>query len=164
MCCVFYFFKFIFNWRIIALQYCVVFCHTSAWISHSYVPPSSTSLPPPTPSYTSRLSQSTSLSSLSHTANSHWLSILHSLEENYDQARQHTKKQRHYFAHKGLSSQSYGFSSSHVWMWELDYKESWAPKNWSFWTVVLEKTLESPLDSKEIQPVNPKGNQSWISL
>ena len=67
-----------------------------------------------------------------------------------------------YFADKGPFSQSYGFSSSHVWMWELDYKESWAPKNWCFWTVVLEKTLESPLDSKEIQPVNPKGNQSWI--
>ena len=65
---------------------------------------------------------------------------------------------------KGLSSQSYGFSSSHVWMWELDYKESWAPKNWCFWTVVLEKTLESPLDCKEIQPVHPKGNQSWIFI
>ena len=63
---------------------------------------------------------------------------------------------------KGLSSQSYGFASSHVWRWELDYKESWAPKNWCFWTVVLEKPLESPLDCKEIQPVNPKGNQSWI--
>ena len=62
------------------------------------------------------------------------------------------------------SSQSYGFSSSHVWMWELEYKESWAPKNWSFWTVVLEKTLESPLDCKEIQPVHPKGNQSWIFI
>ena len=62
----------------------------------------------------------------------------------------------------GLSSQSHGFSSSHVWMWELDYKESWAPKNWCFWTVVLEKTLESPLDWKEIQPVNPQGNQPWI--
>ena len=69
-----------------------------------------------------------------------------------------------YFANKGPSSQSYGFSGSHVWMWELDYKESWAPKNWSFWTVVLEKTLESPLDSKEIQPVHPKGNQSWIFI
>ena len=65
-------------------------------------------------------------------------------------------------ASKGPSNQSYGFSSSHVWMWELDYKESWVPKNWCFWTVVLEKTLESPLDSKEIQPVNPEGNQSWI--
>ena len=61
-------------------------------------------------------------------------------------------------------SQSYGFSSSHVWMWELDYKESWAPKNWCFWTVVLKKTLESPLDCKEIQPVHPKGNQSWIFI
>ena len=60
--------------------------------------------------------------------------------------------------------QSYGFSSSHVWMWELDYKESWAPRNWCFWTVVLEKTLESPLDSNEIQPVHPKGNQSWIVI
>ena len=60
------------------------------------------------------------------------------------------------------TSQSYDFSSSHVWMWELDYKESWEPKNWCFWTVVLEKTLESPLDCKEIQPVHPKGNQSWI--
>ena len=65
---------------------------------------------------------------------------------------------------KGPSSQSYGFSSSHVWMWELDYKESWALKNWCFWTVVLEKTLESPLDCKEIQPVHPKGNQSWIFI
>ena len=78
------------------------------------------------------------------------------------QPRQHIKKQRHYFANKGPSSQSYGFSSSHVWMWELDYKESWAPKNLCFWTVVLEKALESPLDYKEIHPVNPKGNQSWI--
>ena len=64
-------------------------------------------------------------------------------------------------SNQGLSSQSYGFFSSHVWMWELDYKESWVPKNWCFWTVVLEKTLKSPLDSKEIQPVHPKGNQSW---
>ena len=68
------------------------------------------------------------------------------------------------FANKGLSSQSYGFSSGHLWMWELDYKESWALKNWCFWTVVLEKTLESPLDGKEIQPVHPKGNQSWIFI
>ena len=74
------------------------------------------------------------------------------------------KKQSHYFANKSLSSQSYGFSSSHVWMWELDYKESWAQRNWCFWTVVLEKTLESPLDRKEIKPVNPKGNQFWIFL
>ena len=72
------------------------------------------------------------------------------------------KKQRHYFASKSSSSQSYGFSSGHVWMWELDWKESWALKNWCFWTVVLEKTLESPLDCKEIQPVYPKGNQFWI--
>ena len=73
-------------------------------------------------------------------------------------------KSRHYFATKGPSSQGYGFSSSCVWMWELDYKESWAPKNWCFWTVVLEKILESPLDCKEIQPVYPKGNQSWIFI
>ena len=72
--------------------------------------------------------------------------------------------QRHYFANKGLSSQSYGFASSHIWMWELDYKESWVLKNWCFWTVVLEKTLESPLDCKEIQPVSPKGSQSWIFI
>ena len=87
-----------------------------------------------------------------------------SLEESYDQPRQDIKKQRHYFANKGPSSQSYGFSSGHVWMWELDYKENWEPKNWCFWTVVLEKTLGSPLDSKEIQPVHPKGNQSWIFI
>ena len=74
------------------------------------------------------------------------------------------KKQRHYFPNKGLSSQSYGFSSSHACMSELDYKESWEAKNWCFWTTVLEKTLESPLDYKEIQPVNPKGNQSWIFI
>ena len=74
------------------------------------------------------------------------------------------KSQKHYSANKGPSSQSYGFFSSHVWMWELDYKESWAPGNWCFWTVVLDKTLESLLDSKEIQPVYPKGNQSWIFI
>ena len=78
--------------------------------------------------------------------------------------RQHIKKQRHYLADKGLSSQSYGFSSSHVWTWELDHKESWVPKNRCFWTVVLKKTLQSPLDWKEIQLVNPKGNQSWIFI
>ena len=72
------------------------------------------------------------------------------------------KKQRHHFANKGPSSQGYGFSSSHVWMSELDYKETWAPKNWCLWTVLLEKTLESPLDCKEIKPVNPKGSQPWI--
>ena len=80
----------------------------------------------------------------------------------YNQPRQHIKKQRHYFAYKGPCSQSYIFSSSHVWIWELDHKESWALKNWCFWTVVLEKTFESPLDYKEIQPVYPKGNQSWV--
>ena len=87
-----------------------------------------------------------------------------SLEKSYGQPRQHIKKQRYYFANKGPSSQSYGFSNSHVWMWKLDYKESWVPKNWSFWTVVLEKTLESPLDCKEIEPVHPQGNQSWIFI
>ena len=79
-----------------------------------------------------------------------------------DQTRQHIKKQRCYFANNGPSSQSYGFSSSHVWMSELDHKERWVPKNWCYWNVVLEKTLESSLDCKEIKPVNPKGNQSWI--
>ena len=83
-------------------------------------------------------------------------------KKNYDKLRQPIKKQIHYFTNKGPSSQSYGFSSSHIWMWELDYKEGWVLKNWCFWTVVLEKTLESPLDCKEIQPVHPKGNQSWI--
>ena len=85
-------------------------------------------------------------------------------KKSYDQPRQHIKKQRHYFANKGPSSQSYGFSSSHVWMWVLDYKERWVPKSWCFWTVVLEKILESPLDSKEIKPVNSKGNQPWILI
>ena len=83
-------------------------------------------------------------------------------KKSYDQTRQHIIKQRYYFANKGPFSQSFAFSSSHVWMWELDYKESWAPKNWYFWMVVLEKTLESPLDCKEIQPVHPRGNQSWM--
>ena len=77
-------------------------------------------------------------------------------KESYDQPRHHIKKQRHYFADKVLSS--------HVWMWELDYKESGALRNWCFWTVVLEKTLESPLDCKEIQPVYPKGDQSWVLI
>ena len=85
-------------------------------------------------------------------------------KESYDQPRQHIKKQRYYFVHKGQSSRGYGFSSGNIWMWELDYKESWAPKNWCFWTVVLEKTLESPLDCKEIQPVHPKGDQSWVFI
>ena len=85
-------------------------------------------------------------------------------KKSYDQPRQHIKKQRHYFANKGLSSQGYGFSSSHVWMGELDYEETWVLKNWCFWTVVLEKTLESPLDCKEIQPVHLKGDQSWVVI
>ena len=85
-------------------------------------------------------------------------------KESYDQPRQHVKKQRHYFVNKDLSSQDYGFSSSHVRMWELDYKESWEPKNWCFWTVVLEKTLESPLDCKEIQPVHSNGVSPGWSL
>ena len=89
--------------------------------------------------------------------------MLAAWKKSWDQPRQHIKKQRHYFANKGLSSRSYGFSSGHVQMWELDYKESWALKNWCFWTVVLEKTLESPLDSKEIKPVNPKENQPEYS-
>ena len=78
------------------------------------------------------------------------------LDKNYDKPRQHIKKQRHYFPDKGPYSQSYGFSSSHVWMWELDHKESWALKNWCFWTVVLEKTLESPFDCRKIKLVIPK--------
>ena len=85
-------------------------------------------------------------------------------KESCNQPRQHIKKQRHYFANKGPSNEGYGFCSSHVWMWELDYKESWALKNWCFWSVVLEKTLESPLECKEIQPVHLKGNQSWIFI
>ena len=87
-----------------------------------------------------------------------------SLEKSYDQPRQHIKKQRHYFADKGLSSQSYGFSSSHVWIWELNNKEIWAPNNGCFWTVVLERTLEKALDWKKIKLVNPKGNKSWIFI
>ena len=86
------------------------------------------------------------------------------LEEKLRQPRHHIKQQKHHFANEVSSVQSYGFSSSHVWMWDLDHKESWGLKNWCFWTVVLEKTLESPLDSKEIQPVHPKGNQSWVFI
>ena len=82
-------------------------------------------------------------------------------KESYDQPRQHIEKQRHYFANKGPSSQGYGFPSGHVWMWELDCEESWELKNRCFWTVVLEKTLESPLDCKEIQPVHSEGDQPW---
>ena len=94
----------------------------------------------------------------------HEIKMLTPWKESYDQPRQHINKQRHYFVNKGLSSQGYGFSSGHVWMSELDYKESWVLKNWCFWTVVLEKTLESPLDCKEIQPVHPKGDQSWMFI
>ena len=85
-------------------------------------------------------------------------------KKSYDQPRQHIKKQRHYFANKGPYGQSYGFSSSQVHMWEMDLKESWVPKNWCFRTMVLEKTLESPMDCREIKPVNPKENQSWIFI
>ena len=82
-------------------------------------------------------------------------------KESDDQSRQNIKKQRYYFVNKGPSSQGYGFSSSHVWMWELNGEEGWALKNWCFWTVMLEKTLESPLDCKEIQPVHSEGDQPW---
>jgi len=85
-------------------------------------------------------------------------------KKSYDQLRQHIKKQRCYFVNKDLFSQGYGFSSGHVWMWELGYKESWVPKNCCFWTVVLEKTLERPLDYKEIQPIHPKEEQSWVFI
>ena len=87
-----------------------------------------------------------------------------SLEEKLWQPRQHITKQRHHFANKGPSSQSYGFSSNYVWMWDLDHKEGWVVKNWCLRTVVLEKTLESPLDCKEIKLVNPDGNQPWIFI
>ena len=83
--------------------------------------------------------------------------------KSYDKPRQHIHKQRHDFDKKGPSIQSYGFTCSHVWIWELDYKESWVPKDWCFWNVVL-KTLESPLDVKEIQPVHPEGDQSWLFI
>ena len=85
-------------------------------------------------------------------------------KKSYNKLRQHIKKQRHYFANKGTSSHSYGLSSSHVWVWELDHEESLAPMNWCFWTVMLEKTLESPLACREIKSVNPKGNQPWIFI
>ena len=95
---------------------------------------------------------------------SHEIKTLAPWKKSYDQPRQHIKKQRHYSVNKGPSNQSYGFFSSHVWMWELDYRDSWALKNWCFWTVVLDKTFESLLDCKEIQPVHPKGNQSCIFI
>ena len=113
-----------------------------------------------------RLLQITEQSSLCYTIGPCWLSILNiavcTRKESYDKARQWIKKQRHHFADKGPYSQSYGFSSGHVWIWELDHKEGSVPKNWCFQTLVLEKTLESPLDSEEIKPLNPKGNQPWI--
>ena len=90
--------------------------------------------------------------------------MLATWKKSYDQPRQHIEKQRHYFANKGPSSQSYGFYSIHVWMWELDHKKAWALKNWCFRMVVLEKTLESPLDNKEIKRVSLKGNQTWIFI
>ena len=95
---------------------------------------------------------------------SHKIKMLAPLKKSYSKLRQSTKKQRHDFADNCPYSQSYGFSSTHVQMWELDHKEGWALKNLCFWTVVMEKTLESPLDSKEIKPVNPKGNQPWIFI
>ena len=136
--------KFIyFNWSLITLQYCSGFCHTLTWISHGF-----TCVPHPEPP-------------------SHFPP--HSIPLSYPCAPalstlSHARSQRYYFVNKGPSSQGCGFSSSHVWMWELDYKESWVLKNWCFWTVVLEKTVESLLDCKEIQPVHPKGDQSWIFI
>ena len=85
-------------------------------------------------------------------------------KESYDKPRQHIKKQRHHFADKRLFSQTYGIPHSHMWMWELDLQEGWIAKNLWFWTVVLEKTLESPLDCQEIKPVNPKGNEPWMFI
>ena len=94
----------------------------------------------------------------------HGWKVMTSLESILKSREKKKKQQRHYFANKVPSSQGYGFSSGHVWMWELDCEEGWAPKNWCFWTVVLEKTLERPLDCKEVQPVHPKGNHSWIFI
>ena len=99
-----------------------------------------------------------------------WHAVIHGVEKSWTrlcdwtELRQHIKKQRHYFANNGPSCQGHGFPCSHGWMRELDYKESWMPKNWCFWTVMLEKTLESPTDCKEIQPVHPKGDQSWVFI
>ena len=84
--------------------------------------------------------------------------------KSYDKTKQCIKKQRHYFADKGPYSQDYGFSSSHIRIWELDHKQGWELRNWHLWTVVLEKTHDSPLNSKEIKPVNHKGNQAWIVI
>ena len=93
----------------------------------------------------------------------HEIKMLSPWKKSSDKPKQHMKNQSHYFDDKSPSSQSYGFSNSHVWIWELNHKEGWMPKNWCFGTVVL-KTLESPLDCKEIQPVHPKGNQSWLFI
>ena len=90
--------------------------------------------------------------------------MLASWKKSYNKPREHIQKQRHCFADNGPLSESYGFSSDHVWMWKLDHKEGWAPKNWCYRTVVLEKTVETPLDNKEIKSVSPKGNQPWILI
>ena len=95
---------------------------------------------------------------------SHKIKMLAPWNKSYNKPSEHIKKQRYHFAKKVSSSQRYGFSSSHVWVWKLDYKESWVPKNWCFWTVVLERTLESPLDWKEIEPLNSQRRQSWIFI
>ena len=95
---------------------------------------------------------------------SHEIKMFSPWKESYEKPPQCTKRQRYHFADKGLYIQSYGFSSSHVWVWESNHKGGWGLKNWSFWTVELEKTLESSLDCKEIQPVNPTGNQPWIFI
>ena len=93
---------------------------------------------------------------------SHKIKMLLPWKNSYDKPRQCIEKWRHHFVSKGPYSQNYDFSSSDVWMWVLDHKEGWMPKNWCFWTLEMKKTLESPLDSKEIKLVNPKGNQPWI--
>ena len=111
-----------------------------------------------------RISSSWALKSLQMVTAAMKLKDAYSWKKSCDQPRKHIEKQRHYFANKGLSSQGYGVSSGHVWTWELDYEESRVPKNWCFWTVVLEKTLESPLNCKEIQLVHPKGDQSWVFI
>ena len=123
----------------LTLQYCSGFCHTLTWISLGYI-----CIPPPKKKIKDADSWEGKL----------WPTFIW----------QHIKKQRPYFANKGPSSQGYDFSSGHVWMWELDYKESLVSKNWCFWTVVLEKTLESPLGWKESQQVHPKGDQSWVFI
>ena len=101
-----------------------------------------------------------------------WRVAIHGVAKNWTRLsdwtelkpRQHIKKQRHHFANKSPYSQHYGFSRSHAWMWELDHKKCWEPKNWCFLIMVLENIFESPLDCKEIKPINPKGNQSWIFI